>query len=98
MLPILTDVVGIPLAEAVRMASLTPARVIGLADRKGSLAPGKDADVAIFNPDFSAWGTLVRGRWVHGPGETAQAGDGSARATDDTDFTEYKFHRIEKRP
>ncbi|MCC9077502.1 N-acetylglucosamine-6-phosphate deacetylase [Litorilinea aerophila] len=77
MLPILTDVVGIPLAAAVRMASLTPARVIGLADRKGSLAPGKDADVAIFNPDFSAWGTLVRGRWVHGPGEAMQAGDGS---------------------
>lgn len=65
MIPILTEAVGVPLVEAVRMASLTPARVIGLADRKGSLEPGKDADLAIFNPDFTAWRTMIGGRWVH---------------------------------
>src|SRR5690606_8188443 len=32
---------GFPLHEAVTMASLNPARVIGVADRTGSLAPGK---------------------------------------------------------
>ncbi|MCX6032479.1 MAG: amidohydrolase family protein [Chloroflexi bacterium] len=64
MVPILTDAVGIPLVEAVRMASLTPAKAIGWADRKGSLEPGKDADVAIFNPDFTAWRTMIGGRWV----------------------------------
>jgi N-acetylglucosamine-6-phosphate deacetylase len=64
MIPILTDVVGVPLVEAVRMASLTPARVIGLADRKGSLEAGKDADLAIFNPDFTAWRVMIRGEWV----------------------------------
>ncbi len=64
MVPILTEHVGVPLAEAVRMASLTPARVIGVADRKGSLAAGKDADIAIFNDDFSAWKTLIGGCWV----------------------------------
>lgn len=61
MLPILIDQVGIPLPEAVRMASLTPARVIGVADHKGSLEVGKDADIAIFNDDFSAWGVFIRG-------------------------------------
>lgn len=64
MLPVLTDQVGIPVAEAIRMASLTPARVIGVAGRKGSLEPGKDADIAIFSADFSAWRTIIGGRWV----------------------------------
>ncbi len=61
MLPILINEVGIPLAEAVRIASLTPARVIGVDDRKGSLAAGKDADIAIFNADFTAWEVIIGG-------------------------------------
>ena len=65
MIPILIEQVGVPLPEAVRMASLTPARVIGFDQRKGSLEAGKDADIAIFNDDFSAWRTLIGGRWVH---------------------------------
>jgi len=64
MIPVLTKHVGVPLPEAVRMASLTPARVIGIADRKGSLAAGKDADIAIFNDDFTAWRVLINGRWA----------------------------------
>lgn len=64
MLPVLIDDVGIPLVEAVRMVSLTPARAIGEGSRKGSLEPGKDADIAVFNPDFSAWRTMIGGRWV----------------------------------
>ena len=64
MIPILTKQVGVPLPEAVRMASLTPARVIGVAERKGSLAAGKDADIAIFNDDFTAWKVLINGRWA----------------------------------
>ena len=64
MVPIVRDVVGIPLVEAVRMASLNPARVVGIDASKGSLAPGKDADIAIFNQDFSAWKTMICGQWV----------------------------------
>jgi N-acetylglucosamine-6-phosphate deacetylase len=64
MIPILIEHVGIPLPEAIRMASLTPARVIGVDDRKGSLAAGKDADIAIFNDDFTAWKTLVGGKFT----------------------------------
>lgn len=65
MVPILRDVVGVPLAEAIRMASLTPARILGVDDRKGSLEAGKDADVAIFESDFTCWRTMIGGRWVH---------------------------------
>jgi N-acetylglucosamine-6-phosphate deacetylase len=64
MIPILTDVVGVPLPEAIRMASLNPARVLGLEQRKGSLEAGKDADLVIFNPDFSTWRVMIAGRWL----------------------------------
>ncbi|MBX3010078.1 MAG: N-acetylglucosamine-6-phosphate deacetylase [Caldilineaceae bacterium] len=65
MIPILTEQVGLPLVEVIRMASLTPARVIGVADRKGSLEAGKDADIAIFNQDFTPWDVLIGGRSIH---------------------------------
>jgi N-acetylglucosamine-6-phosphate deacetylase len=65
MVPILTDAVSIPLVEAVRMATLTPARVIGFGDHKGSLEAGKDADLAVFEEGFTAWRTMIGGRWVY---------------------------------
>jgi N-acetylglucosamine-6-phosphate deacetylase len=64
MIPVLTDVVGIPLPEAIRMVSLNPARVLHLERRKGSLEVGKDADLVIFNSDFTAWRTMISGQWV----------------------------------
>ena len=63
MIPILTNVVGVPIVEAIRMLTLTPARVIGADDRKGSIAPGKDADIAIFNDDWSAWRVMIGGQF-----------------------------------
>lgn len=65
MIPILIDEVGIPLAEVIRMATLTPARVIGVAGRKGSLEAGKDADIAIFDDAFTAWRTMIGGQWAY---------------------------------
>ena len=44
---------GIPLADAVRMASETPARIIGVDDRKGTLQKGKDADIVILDKDVN---------------------------------------------
>ncbi|OGO42884.1 MAG: hypothetical protein A2Z04_07880, partial [Chloroflexi bacterium RBG_16_57_9] len=64
MIPVLTNVVGIPLTEAIRMVTLTPARVLGVQNRTGSLAPGKDADLAIFDVDFNAWRTMIGGQWL----------------------------------
>ena len=42
----------VPLAWAVAMASLNPARFLGY-PRKGALLPGYDADIAVFSRDFS---------------------------------------------
>lgn len=64
MIPILTNVVGVPLVEAIRMLTLTPARVIGVDERKGSIAAGKDADMAIFDDDWTAWRTMIAGQWA----------------------------------
>ncbi len=44
---------GIPLQDAVRMSSETPARIMGIYDRKGSLQRGKDADIAIYDQDLN---------------------------------------------
>ncbi len=67
MVAILLEEVGVPLPEAVRMATLTPARVLGIDDRKGSLAPGKDADVVIFDDDFTPWRVFIRGVRCNAP-------------------------------
>ena len=44
---------GCTVPEAVRMAAATPARLVGEGERKGRLAPGYDADVAVLHPDLS---------------------------------------------
>ncbi|MCO5065273.1 MAG: amidohydrolase family protein [Rhizobiaceae bacterium] len=44
---------GISLLEVVRACTATPARVLGLGDGAGTLAPGAVADVAIFAVDLS---------------------------------------------
>ncbi|MBK8025702.1 MAG: N-acetylglucosamine-6-phosphate deacetylase [Chloroflexi bacterium] len=51
--------------EAVwQTTSLTPARAIGLADRKGSLEPGKDADLVVLDETLSVQMTMVEGQIV----------------------------------
>jgi N-acetylglucosamine-6-phosphate deacetylase len=56
---------GRPLAECIKMATLTPARSIGVASRKGSLEPGKDADIVILDQDLNVVTTMVGGKIVH---------------------------------
>lgn len=50
------------LPDAFRMASLTPATILGVSDRKGSLEAGKDADVVILDDDLRVMHTVARGR------------------------------------
>jgi imidazolonepropionase-like amidohydrolase len=40
---------GLDMEEAWRAITINPARQIGIADRVGSLEPGKDGDVVIWN-------------------------------------------------
>lgn len=67
----LVERLRVPWSEAVHMASLNPARALGLSDRKGSLAPGKDADLVVLGPDWTVRWTIVEGRVVRRPGDPA---------------------------
>ena len=57
----LRDYGYIPLYAAVRAASLNAAESAHLEDRKGSLAPGKDADIILMDEDCNVLRTIVRG-------------------------------------
>lgn len=43
---------GLPLCDVVRMASLTPARMLGLEREIGSIAPGKRADLVLLDTEL----------------------------------------------
>jgi N-acetylglucosamine-6-phosphate deacetylase len=57
--------VELNLRDSVRMATLTPATVVGVHDRKGSLESGKDADITIIDSDVVVKLTMVRGQVVY---------------------------------
>ncbi|WP_400162710.1 N-acetylglucosamine-6-phosphate deacetylase [Brevibacillus sp. TJ4] len=56
---------GVPMADAVRMASQTPADILGLGQKKGRLAAGWDADLVVLDPQFEVSLTVVGGREVY---------------------------------
>ena len=51
-------------ADAARMAATTPAELLGVEATKGSIAPGRDADLVVLDDDLSLHRVLVRGSWV----------------------------------
>lgn len=55
----------VPLLDAVKMAAKTPASILGISDRKGSLLPGKDADILIFNDDIEIQTTIINGKVIY---------------------------------
>lgn len=59
------EYVGIPLDETLRMATLYPARAIGVDETLGSIAPGKIANLTAFNHDFDVLATYVNGAEVY---------------------------------
>ena len=59
------EMADITLLEAVRMISLTPARIMKVESHKGSLVEGKDADIIIFDRNIQVQTTIVQGRIVY---------------------------------
>lgn len=53
---------GIPLADACRMASETPAHIMGIYDRKGSIEAGKDADIIMLDAEQQLKFVMQMGR------------------------------------
>lgn len=54
----------IPMEDACRMASETPARIMGVLDRKGTLEDGKDADIMMFDKDINLTYVMQMGNEV----------------------------------
>jgi N-acetylglucosamine-6-phosphate deacetylase len=52
---------GISLEDALRSASLTPARYLGLQDQRGTLRPGSRADIVAMTPAFEVLNTWIGG-------------------------------------
>lgn len=57
----------LPVEDVVASISANPARLLGMADRIGSLEPGKDADLVLLDHQFDLKGVMRRGEWVVGP-------------------------------
>jgi N-acetylglucosamine-6-phosphate deacetylase len=55
------DCTGCTLEEVIRMASWNPAKQLRVLDRKGSLRPGKDADVVVLDEQYKVAMTFCRG-------------------------------------
>ena len=58
------NMAGIPLIDAVKMITATPARILNVLDKKGTLAKGKDADIIIFDDNINVEMTIVKGRII----------------------------------
>ncbi len=54
--------VNVPLEEAIRMATLNPARVVRIDHKKGIIAVGKDADLLVLNKDLKVLYTIIGGK------------------------------------
>ena len=52
----------VPLIIAVKMMTMTPASIIGVSERKGSLTEGKDADLIIFDENIGIKMSMIRGK------------------------------------
>jgi N-acetylglucosamine-6-phosphate deacetylase len=57
--------VGTPLQTAVKMATINPAVVANVDENKGSLEPGKDADILIIDDEINVHLTMVKGKILY---------------------------------
>ena len=60
----LVEMAKVPLLEAVHMASLVPAKFLGLGDSLGSISIGKRACFAVIDDDFEVKSTYIDGQKV----------------------------------
>ena len=51
----------VSLREAIQMATYNPARIVNIDDKKGSIAVGKDADLAVIDKDLNIYATFLEG-------------------------------------
>jgi N-acetylglucosamine-6-phosphate deacetylase len=60
----MVKIADVPLLEAVKMMTNVPAQIIGVSTSKGSIAPGMDADIVLFDEDINIEMTMIGGSMV----------------------------------
>ncbi|HET9123561.1 MAG TPA: amidohydrolase family protein, partial [Solirubrobacteraceae bacterium] len=55
---------GLPIEEAAAAAATNPARVLGMEDRLGAIAPGRRADLVVLDDDLAVRRVMAAGRWL----------------------------------
>jgi N-acetylglucosamine-6-phosphate deacetylase len=55
---------GVPVADAARALSETPARLLGLQEKVGALEPGMDADLVVLDDELRVQAVMAKGAWV----------------------------------
>lgn len=61
----MVSLAGVPLRDAVKMMTSTPARILKIDGRKGSLETGKDADIVIFDDNINITNTISKGYVIY---------------------------------
>ncbi|MEO6284721.1 MAG: N-acetylglucosamine-6-phosphate deacetylase [Dyadobacter sp.] len=61
----MVQMADVSLLDSVRMMTATPARIMGVDNKKGTLVAGKDADIVIFDEDIRIQTTIVQGRIIY---------------------------------
>jgi N-acetylglucosamine-6-phosphate deacetylase len=56
--------VGLTMADAVQATSATPARILGVEDRFGSITPGRTADLVVLDDDLRVQRVMIAGHWL----------------------------------
>lgn len=60
----MVEVAEVPLLDAVKMMTLTPARIMQIDKQKGSIEKGKDADIVIFDDHIHVSHTILEGNVI----------------------------------
>ncbi len=61
----MVQIAGCSIAEAVRMITENPAKIMGISERKGQVKTGMDADIVIFDDNINIKNTIITGKIVY---------------------------------
>ena len=59
------NIAEVPLIDAVKMMTLTPAKIMKIDDKKGAVEVGKDADIVIFDKNIKVLTTIIEGNVIY---------------------------------
>lgn len=59
------NVAEVSLLDTIKMMTLTPAKIMKIDDKKGSIRKGKDADLVIFDKDIRVLTTIIEGNVIY---------------------------------